>query len=157
MSPMSESFEVDLMDPADIRRKLPRAQSIMRDLEEAAAEAEQRLDHWRRLVLQLEQFVAGPSASPSQNGHHRVGTKEDLVVALVNQLGRGVRPPEVFAMLREQGVDVASVNSANTMLHTAWKKQRIAKLRKGLYAPLAEAGPMFSMSGPGRSGVGADK
>jgi len=128
---------VDLMDPEDVRRKLPDAKLILRGLREEVAE-------WDHRVKIMEAF-AGPSpiVPPPPRDHAReaalpksIEEVVELVVEVVNADQRKIRSKSVENTLAEQGnpIDGRDVDRA---LELAAERGLIQPpTGRGWYAPL---------------------
>jgi hypothetical protein len=157
----SDSLQVDIGDPTDVRAKLPKAEAILQVKESRERDASAQAQAWRARV-ELFRTIAG-EATPEQDADASderprsgqpipvdfgdVETPLDAAVRTLNELNRPARAKEVADLLRESGkfVDLSNDTVSNALYYAAERAEprRVAKLdKRGWYAPLAVlAGP----------------
>jgi hypothetical protein len=74
-----DSLQVDLANPSDIKEKLPRAESILSQMEDDLRRQQREIDRWRNLVGVLRSVAdagtgggdspVAPSPAPAGFGH----------------------------------------------------------------------------------------
>jgi arginine repressor len=67
---------------------------------------------------------AGRAAATSINGSAERGNKAEAIRAAAKSLGKKVRPRDVIAMLKEQGIEVSSAQVSTTLKNMGMKKVR---------------------------------
>jgi hypothetical protein len=136
-----QQLNVNLADPEDIANKLPHAQMILDAKARARNQAIKDFENWQALVRRLEVVAGVESESASGNNGSHGGRKkaapvQDFAVKIVEREGRMMRPPEVAGMMRSEGFPVKTDNAVNSALYAAAQAGRLARPKKGWYAPL---------------------
>lgn len=161
----SESFQIDMGDPNDVRAKVPRAREILAKKEAALKEQTEDVAEWRVFVQLLERRAGSPDEAASTAGNDEtddaastgeskpegkervsvdftgVETVLDGVVRTVNEQNRPIRSREVAELLRREGNFEGLQNDtvSNSLYYAAERAEppRVRKMAaRGVYAPL---------------------
>lgn len=142
-------FTVDLNDPEDVRKKLPRARAI-------AEERQRALETWTNVVKTLEGLAdeSTEASSPAEPKPARArkpsrtskshSPAQDAVIRVVNEHGRPMRAAEVGAIIGGKR------NTVSAAMWGAAKRERLKKVGEGLYAPMdyqPDATDVMSLNG----------
>ena len=133
-------FVVDLFDKDDIKAKIPLAEQVLAEKEEAARRAAAEVEAWKGTVAHLRNLAAHGSHLPTAE-HRRnrqaegKGRMQAAVVGVVEDVDMPMRPQEVADRLASAGIAYASVAAINSALYSAWQNGFLSKAGKGLYAP----------------------
>lgn len=133
MSPQPK-LQVNLADPDDIRAKVSDAEKVLAKKQQVAREAQEDADHWEDLVRSLKE-MAGIISVDEKAASNRPSPAQDLVVKIVMQEGKPMRPVEVAERLEAAGHEVASNNAVNAALYAAAQAGRLRRPGPRQYAP----------------------
>jgi hypothetical protein len=170
------SLPVDLVNPADIRAKLPQFEQILVEREQAVREQQDELDRWRRLVAVLRGVAGVPAPAVAQGGQATAaenpaattGPKaaseeaaatgraelQALVLEAINRVGRPIRSRDLRAMLVQEGHDLNLDSVSNALWYAAVRLGSIRKMGRGVYAPLQAAPEEPAPSPPSTAAAG---
>jgi hypothetical protein len=152
---MNETLPIDFADRADVRAKLPEARHILEEKAETLRAANDEYQDWAGYVEMLEQRagtrdsgvpnttppVAKPAAPAVRDDQapKPAEAPTDLVVEVVDRENRKIRAQDVWAILRDEGHELAKVAVSNALFYAA-KRAKPPRLKqadgRGLYAPL---------------------
>lgn len=132
--PPKPKLQVNLADPKDIRAKISDAEAVLEKKQQVAREAQEDADHWGDLVRNLKEMV-GIVSVDEKSASNRPSPAQDLVVRIVVQEGKPMRPVEVAERLQAEGHDVASNNAVNAALYAAAQAGRLRRPGPRQYAP----------------------
>ena len=133
MSPQPK-LQVNLADPDDIRAKISDAENVLAKKRQVAREVQDDADHWEDLVRNLKE-MAGIVSVDEKAASNRPSPAQDLVVRIVMQEGKPMRPVEVAERLEAEGHYVASNNAVNAALYAAAQAGRLRRPGPRQYAP----------------------
>ena len=142
-----DSLQVDLANPSDIKEKLPRAESILSQMEDDLRRQQREIDRWRNLVGVLRSVadagtgegdpVAAPSTPAEQpSDQESLSPVQDLVIEVVNRELREIRSRDIRDILSNEGHSLPSESISNSLWNAAEKARKIQRVRRGWYAPL---------------------
>ncbi len=143
-----DSLQVDLASASDIKEKLPRAESILSQMEDDLRRQQREIDRWRSLVEVLRSVAdagAGgasvsvepsPALSEQASDQESLSPVQDLVVEVVNREIREIRSRDIRDILLEEGHSLNAESVSNSLWNAAEKAQKIQRIRRGWYAPL---------------------
>jgi hypothetical protein len=166
------SLQINFGDPDDIRANLPRVQVLLAEKKAQLDAAQRDYNLWEQfwaIAVQLagagDQVAeppatdhtdqrsdhapdrAGQGAGPSDQVDSSDRTDDGVVnqvVAVVDRDNRPIRPREVSAILKAEGIELDNNTTASALYYAALRAtpRRIRKLaQRGLYAPLTYIDP----------------
>jgi hypothetical protein len=143
-----DSLQIDLANPSDIKEKLPKAETILSQMEDDLRRQQREIDRWRNLVEVLRSVAdanaggvsvpAEPSPTPAEQApdQESLSPVQDLVVEVVNREIREIRSRDIRDILLQEGHSLNSESVSNSLWNAAEKAQKIQRIRRGWYAPL---------------------
>jgi len=142
-----DSLQVDLASPSDIKEKLPRAESILSQMEDDLRRQQREIDRWRNLVGVLRSVadagtgegngpVTAPTPAEQPSDQESLSPVQDLVIEVVNRELREIRSRDIRDTLLREGHSLTSDSVSNSLWNAAEKAQKIQRIRRGWYAPL---------------------
>lgn len=137
MKPSLDSFSVDLANPEEIRKSLPKLEEIVAQKGKSAREAQHESEAWSSLLSRLK-FLAGLVVQIEMPRPPKfISSPEavDAVVHIVERENRPIMPLGVEEGLLEEGHEVESRDAVEAALMTAARDGRIQHLDETTFAP----------------------
>lgn len=135
-------LSIDLANPQDIRKKLPRVIGLYEAKREELNALTAQVRYWGELADNLARIAGEPPVTPRdiEPVAQRSAPGQALVIEALERAGRPMGPSALHRFMLDQGMEAPSTtNAVGANLWAAAKAGRVRKLQGGRYAPLPDA------------------